>query len=68
MRHPSGRPIRRAREVKRGYWNMPGDGPVTPRLRQGALKDAIGFRAPPAETDEWADILGSVWQNGRRIR
>lgn len=46
------------REVKRGYWNLPGDGPVTPRLRQIGLKDAIGFKSvdPPVLLPEGWDM------------
>lgn len=51
-RHPSKRPIRAQKPVGRGYYNTPLSGPVTPRLQQPVLKDAIGFYHPTLRRDE----------------
>lgn len=65
--HPSGRPIRRTREVKRGFWNLPGDGPATPRLRQVGLRDAIGFRADPVDR-EVLDAARRFFESSLKLR
>jgi hypothetical protein len=45
VNHPSGRPIHKEVRKGRQIWRIPEDGYVTPRLRQGHAKDAIGFCA-----------------------
>lgn len=42
-RHPSEKPVRNDRPKGGQIWRVPSDGYVTPRLREGARKDAIGF-------------------------
>ena len=37
------KPIRDSRVVGRQIWRVPDSGYVTPRLREGTTKDAIGF-------------------------
>lgn len=57
MAHDKAKPIRREVRKSLPVWRIPDDGPVIPRLKQGALRDAIGFRwSPPKEEDEsWQD-------------
>jgi hypothetical protein len=54
-KHPSGRPIRRDPYVKLSILRVPLDSAITPRLRNGALKDAIGFHAAVKRDDDEAD-------------
>lgn len=55
--HPSGRPIRRPTMRGVGRWNLPPDGPMTPRLRTPlAGTSAIGFLVPSLSESE-ADQL-----------
>lgn len=51
-KHPSGRPVRRDPYVKLSILRVPLDSAVTPRLRSGALKDAIGFPLSKQDDDE----------------
>jgi hypothetical protein len=52
-KHPSGRPIRRARYRALSVARAPRDEPLTPGLRHDTLADAIGFAAGGyAEIDE----------------
>jgi hypothetical protein len=57
-KHPSSRPIHRENKRGRGYWNAPTDGPVTPRLRLPATKDAIGFHRV-ASPDWYDEVYGT---------
>jgi hypothetical protein len=41
--HPSGKPIRAGQPVRMPIWRVPLDGYVTPRLRQEAKTEAVGF-------------------------
>ena len=51
-KHPSGRPVRRDPYVKLAILRVPLDSAVTPRLRSGSLKDAIGFPLSKRDDDE----------------
>lgn len=46
IRHPSGRPIRPAVQVKRPIWRIPDREYATPRLRETKPAEAIGFCTP----------------------
>lgn len=50
--HPSGRPIRREHEVKRGFYNIPPSEPLTPGLRRRDGAQAIGFHLEPPDDEE----------------
>jgi hypothetical protein len=63
--HPSKRPIHREQKRGRGYWNMPNNGPVTPRLQQPAPKDAIGFHVRSAGEPDLTDGEPHIWVGGR---
>jgi hypothetical protein len=50
--HSSKRPIHRDHKRERGYWNIPNNGSVIPRLQQPTLKDAIGFHHVVDQNDD----------------
>lgn len=50
--HPSRRPLERQEVRGRPYLRIPEDGFLTPRLRFGPLKDAIGFIVKRTEDKE----------------
>jgi hypothetical protein len=47
--HPSGRPIHHRRIASYSRWNIPQEGPLTPRLQASEKTYAIGFTAKVGE-------------------
>lgn len=54
-RHPSGRPVIRARTVKRPIERLPREEYLTPALNAKELPDQIGFVHHFPSDDDWSD-------------